>query len=195
MGIESGIGRFHFGKVEEEIYCRTVHRLVKRPSGNTGRRIGALVNSHSSAWWLHPNCIDQEGEWLKHALDEIRSGFDIDLNLRPGADFTATIHSPALYTCLVCVCGSVCLCVSLSLKSSLLKKQAESNSTSTLFSVNKSWLYSYGRLYKHGPWLLTSQSRPRPITHACWLAAFRRSPSPPSFSSSISPSGRLDNKS
>lgn len=96
MGIESSTGRFHFGKVEEEIYCHTVHCLVKCPSGNTGRRIGALVNCPSSAWWPHPNCIDQEGEWLKHALDEIRSGFDIDLNLKPRADFMATIHSPVL---------------------------------------------------------------------------------------------------
>lgn len=69
MGIESGIERFHFGKVEEEIYCHTVHRLVKRPSGNTGGRIGALVNSHSSAWWLHPNCIDQDwGRMIKTCI-------------------------------------------------------------------------------------------------------------------------------
>lgn len=44
-------------------------------------------------------------------------------------------------------------------------------------------------------WLLTPQSRPRPITHACWLAAFRRYPSPPSFTGSISSFGRQDNKS
>lgn len=146
MGIESYIGRFHFGKVEEEIYCHTVHCLVKRPSGNTSKRIEVLVNSHSSAWWPHANCIDQEGEWLKHALDEIRSGYDIDLNLKPRADFMATIYSSALYTC-SCV-GTYAAFFPISLNSSLLRIQTESNLTSTLFSANKPRLYPYSRLYK-----------------------------------------------
>lgn len=45
--------------------------------------------------------------------------------------------------------GSIRLSVSLSLNSSLLKEQAESNSASVLFSVNKSWLSSNSRFYKH----------------------------------------------